>query len=115
MANSILHSVRGKRNGGTLHDIETGIEEQIEHLRAEIASLTKLVGKSSAGSGEKLRHQAEAGFEDLVARSEELLRDIHSGYVRGAREVRATVRSHPAATVAAAAALGLVIALLARR
>ncbi len=114
MATSLLHPLRGKRNG-TLQDVETSIEEQIEQLRDEIASLTKLVGKSGARQGEKIHHQAEAGVEDLMGRGEDLLRELQDGYARGAREVRATVRRHPAATIGAAAAFGIVLALLARR
>jgi len=40
---------------------------------------------------------------------------LQESYLRGANEVRNTVRRHPIATIGAAAALGLVLALLARR
>jgi ElaB/YqjD/DUF883 family membrane-anchored ribosome-binding protein len=112
MATSLLHPLRSKRNG-TFHDVEASIEEQIENLREEIASLTKLVSKSNAG--QKIRYKAEAGLEDVVGRSEELLQDLQENYLKGMREVRETVRRHPAATIGAAAAFGIVLALLARR
>ncbi|WP_420882121.1 DUF883 family protein [Rhizobium gallicum] len=113
---SILPSIRGRRHGnGTLHDIESTIEDQIESLRDEIATLTKLVTKNSRRRGEKLRYQAGAGYDELLGRSEDLLHDLQESYLRGANEVRHTVRRHPIATIGAAAAFGLVLALLARR
>jgi len=114
MASSILDQVRSKRNS-TFQDIEATIEDQVEALRGEIAALTKLISKNSASQSKKIRGQAETGYEDLIARSEEILEQLQDGYSRGAKEVRETVRRHPAATIGAAAAFGLVIALLARR
>nr|WP_132564392.1 DUF883 family protein [Rhizobium sullae] len=116
MMASILPSIRGRRHGnGTLHDIESTIEDQIESLRDEIATLTKVVAKNSRRRGEKLRYQAAAGYDELLGRSEDLLHDLQESYLRGASEVRHTVRRHPIATIGAAAAFGLVLALLARR
>ncbi|MEZ2131050.1 MULTISPECIES: hypothetical protein [unclassified Sinorhizobium] len=116
MPSSILHSIRGKRNGtSTLHDIEAGIEDQIAQLRDEIASLASLVRKNAASQRHKLRDQAETGFDELISRGEDMLRDLQDGSIRGAREMRETVRRHPAATVAAAAVVGLTLAFLARR
>ncbi|MDM9622588.1 hypothetical protein [Rhizobium sp. S96] len=116
MASSFLHSARSRRNGnGTLHSIESTIEDQIESLRDEIAVLTQALGKSSRRQGEKVRYQAAAGYDELVGRSEDLLRELQDGYLRGTKEMRNTVRKHPIATVGAAAVFGLVVALLARR
>ena len=116
MASSILQSVRGSRkSNGTLHSIESTVEDQIERLRDEIDALTKLAAKSSRRHSEKVRHQAAAGYDELIGRGEDLLRDLQDGYLRGANEVRHTVRKHPVATIGAAAAFGLVLALLARR
>jgi ElaB/YqjD/DUF883 family membrane-anchored ribosome-binding protein len=114
MANSLLHSIRSKRNGA-MQDIEDTIEDQVDMLRGEIAALTKLISKSGTSQTKKLRAQAETGYEDLLDRSEELVRQLQDSYARGAKEVRATVRAHPTATIGAAAAVGLLIALLARR
>jgi ElaB/YqjD/DUF883 family membrane-anchored ribosome-binding protein len=112
MATSLLHTIRRRRNGA-LHDIEASVEDQIESLREEIAALTKAIAKS--GASQKIRYQAQAGYDDLVNRSEDLLQEIQDGYLRGAREMRETVRRHPVATIGAAAAFGVVLALLARR
>ncbi|MBY5641280.1 hypothetical protein [Rhizobium leguminosarum] len=114
MSYSIFQSGRSRRNG-TFHNLESGIEEQIAALRDELAELTRLVGKSSRHQGEKIRSQAGAGYEELLGRSEDLLRELQHGYERGAMEMRETVRKHPLATIGAAAAFGLAIAFLARR
>jgi ElaB/YqjD/DUF883 family membrane-anchored ribosome-binding protein len=112
MATSILHTLRSKRNGA-LQDIEATIEDQVEALRDEIAALTKLVAKSS--TTKKIKSQAQAGYDDLLGRSEDILSDLQDIYSRGSREMRDTVRRHPAATIGAAAAFGILIAFLARR
>jgi ElaB/YqjD/DUF883 family membrane-anchored ribosome-binding protein len=112
MATSFLHPLRSKQNGG-LHDLEATIEDQLETLRDEIAALTKLISKSNASK--KIRYQAQAGYDDLLSRSEDILHDLQDSYSRGAREMRETVRRHPTATIGAAAAVGLLIAFLARR
>ncbi len=114
MAYSLFQSSRSRRNGA-LHNLEASIEDQIETLREELAELTQVLGKTSRRQGEKLRSQASTSYEDILGRSEDLLNELQQNYLRGASEVRATVRRHPLATVGAAAAFGLVIAMLARR
>ncbi|NLR96919.1 DUF883 family protein [Rhizobium sp. P38BS-XIX] len=115
MATSILHSARSKRNGSSLRDVEASIEDQIESLRDEVAAFASLISENSAKQGKKLRASAESSFEDLAVRGEELLQELQRGYARGSREVRKTVRQHPVATVGAAAAFGLAVALLLSR
>ncbi|WP_337267639.1 hypothetical protein [Oryzifoliimicrobium ureilyticus] len=116
MASSLFQSVRGRRNAnGMLSDIESTIEDQIASLREEIGSLSQLIGKNSRRQGERVRSQATEGYEELLARGEDLLNELHRGYRRGTAEVSKTVRRHPLATVGAAAAVGLAVALLARR
>lgn len=114
MAYSFFQSSRNRRNG-TLNNLEASIEDQIEALREELAELTQVLGKTSRRQGEKLRSQASASYEDILGRSEDLLNELQQSYLRGASEVRNTVRRHPLATVGAAAAFGLLVAMLARR
>jgi ElaB/YqjD/DUF883 family membrane-anchored ribosome-binding protein len=115
MATSILQSVRGKRNGGSLQDIETSIEDQIETLRNEIAAFAKMIGENGLKQSQTVRARAESGFDDLAARGEDLMREIQHGYAKGSREMRRTVRQHPVATLGAAAAFGVAFALLLSR
>lgn len=114
MAYSFFQSSRSRRNGA-LHNLETSIEDQIEALRDELAELTHVLGKTSRHRGETLRSQAAASYEDILGRSEDLLSELQQRYLRGADEMRNTVRRHPLATVGAAAAFGLLVAVLARR
>lgn len=114
MASSIFSSSRRTRNG-TIERIEESVEDQLESLRSEIAALTGLIQKTGTRKGRKIKAQAEAGLDDLLSSSEELLDELRDGYMRGSTELKRTVRKHPLATVGAAAAFGLVLALLARR
>ncbi|MBO9099190.1 MULTISPECIES: DUF883 family protein [unclassified Rhizobium] len=114
MANSLLDTIRSKRNGA-MSDIENTIENQMDNLRGEIAELTKLISKNGASQSKRIRAQAESGYEDLLARSEDLMHQLQDGYARSAKEVRATVRAHPTTSIGAVAAIGLLFVLLARR
>lgn len=114
MAYSLFQSSRSRRNGA-LHNLEASIEDQIEALREEIAELTHVLGKTSRRQSEKLRSQASAGYEDILGRSEDMLNELQQRYLRSAGEMRNTVRRHPLATIGAAAAFGLLVAMLARR
>ncbi|MBB3589867.1 ElaB/YqjD/DUF883 family membrane-anchored ribosome-binding protein [Rhizobium sp. BK529] len=114
MAYSLFPSSRSRRNGA-LQNLEASIEDQIETLREEIAELTHVLGKTSRRQGEKLRSQASASYEDILGRSEDLLNELQQRYLRSAGEMRKTVRRHPLATIGAAAAFGVLVAMLARR
>lgn len=114
MASSLLNTIRSKRNGA-FEEIEATVEDQIDNLREEIATLTKLIGKNSAAQSKKFRAQAENGYEDLIARGEDVLKQLQHGYSRGTSELRTAVRRNPTAAIGTAAAVGILIALLARR
>ncbi len=114
MAPSIFSSSRKNRDS-TIERVEETVEEQLGHLRAELAALTSLIQKSGDAKGRRLKAQTEEGLEELLQASEELYNELRDGYERGTRELKRTVRQHPLATIGAAAAFGLVLALLARR
>lgn len=102
--------------------VETPIEDQISELRHELASLGKMLSKrGSQASGEvksravDARDHAEAGLHDLLENSEQLLSDLRDRFAVTERQVRHTVREHPVATLGAAAAVGLLIAVLISR
>lgn len=114
MAPSIFSSTRRNRNG-TAERVVESVEEQLEQLRSELAALGSLIQKTGSAKGRKLKAQTEESFEELLESSEELFNELRDGYMRGTRELKRTVRRHPLATIGAAAAFGLVLALLARR
>ena len=95
--------------------IETSIEEQVESLRDEIAALAKTIGKTAPAKEASSATRRRRAYEDLMGRSEDLLKEMQDSYLRGAREMRDTVRRHPVATIGAAAAFGVLFALIARR
>lgn len=110
MAPSILQSVRAGRNS-----IEETLEDQVEALKSELASLSRTLRERGRDQSRRTRRQAEAGVDDLIQSGEEILGELRGLYGRSQAQVRSTVRQHPLATIGAAAALGLFVALLARR
>lgn len=115
MAPSILQSMRGSKRNGTLEHVGATLDEQVEALREELASLAELIREKGQKQGKYVRKQAEAGIEDLLSSSEDVLQEMRDLYARGGDEVRKTVQRHPFATIGAAAAVGVLFALLARR
>ena len=102
--------------------VDAPIEDQINELRDEIASLAKLLSQRGAEASKDVRtkahdarEQAEASLYDLIENGEQLFADLRSRYALTERQVRHTVRDHPFATLGAAAAVGLLIAALLRR
>ena len=96
-------------------DISADMEAQIAHLKAEMSKIAESV--SNAGSvfakdvkgnarvrGEQVRRQSEATIRDLRAQLDEIEATV-SGHVR----------DRPLTAIAAAAGVGFLVALLARR
>ena len=121
-----LFSRKSRRN--VRQEAET-VEEQLSQLRADIASLARLVGRDTSegvrevkgrvrGARRRaagLRHDAESQVTDLIAAGEDILSDLGERYRNSGKEVRRTVREHPVATVGTALAVGFILAALFRR
>lgn len=102
--------------------VDAPIEDQINELRDEIASLAKLLSQRGADASKDVRtkahdarEHAEASLQDLIENGEQLFAELRDRYALTEKQVRHTVREHPVATLGAAAALGLLIAALIRR
>lgn len=102
--------------------VDAPIEDQINELRDEIASLAKLLSQRGADASKDVRakahdarEHAEAGLQDLIENGEQLFAELRDRFALTEKQVRHTVRDHPIATLGAAAALGLLIAALIRR
>jgi ElaB/YqjD/DUF883 family membrane-anchored ribosome-binding protein len=102
--------------------VDAPIEDQINELRDEIASLAKLLSQRGSEASRDVRtrahdarEHAEAGLHDLIENGEQLFAELRDRYALTEKQVRHTVREHPVATLGAAAALGLLIAALIRR
>ncbi|MFB2550110.1 DUF883 family protein [Ensifer soli] len=119
MATGLFSTSPKKRNGAFLHD---SVEDQIAEIRHDIAALARLLsdrgnaaGKDVKAKAQQARAGAEAGIGDLLAHGEQLIDDLRDRYAGTERQVVATVRRHPIATIGAAAALGILVASLLRR
>lgn len=102
--------------------VDAPIEDQINELRDEIASLAKLLSQRGSEASRDVRtrahdarEHAESSLHDLIENGEQLFADLRDRYALTEKQVRHTVREHPVATLGAAAALGLLIAALIRR
>lgn len=132
MANGLFSSrSKSLRNG--IQDEAQAVEEQIADLRAEIASLAKLLADdaSSGASGIRkkaraakaqaseaahdLKDRAEGDIRDMIAAGEDILADFQERYRHSGRRARKAVKEHPLATLGVAAAAGFLLAALLRR
>jgi ElaB/YqjD/DUF883 family membrane-anchored ribosome-binding protein len=132
MANGLFSS-RSKSLRSGLQEEAQAVEEQIADLRAEIASLAKLLADdaSSGASGIRkkaraakaqaseaahgLKDRAEGDIRDMIAAGEDILAEFQERYRHSGRRARKAVKEHPLATLGVAAAAGFLLAALLRR
>lgn len=91
------------------------MEAQIETLKAEIAKLTAQVQSSGERSLEAVKNIAHEGLSQARAKGEAAIQGLKSeaGDIEG--EIVARVREKPFTSLAIAAGVGFLFALLARR
>ena len=91
------------------------MEAQIETLKAEIAKLTAQVQSSGEKSLEALKTIAQEGVTQMRSKGEAAMQGLKSeaGDIEG--EIVARVREKPVTSLAIAAGVGFLFALLARR
>lgn len=91
------------------------LEAQIEILRAEVAKLSEQLESSGEVSVRAMKKAAAAGADQLKSRGEA----AYDGLRANARDIEdqlyATVREKPATSLAVAAAIGFLLAVMARR
>jgi ElaB/YqjD/DUF883 family membrane-anchored ribosome-binding protein len=91
------------------------IEAEVAELRAELARLTKefaALGEKSAGTA---RRAASEGVEQLRARGEAKMAELRAGTSQMEDQIADTVREKPITSLAIAAGVGFLFALIARR
>nr|WP_295464644.1 hypothetical protein [Mesorhizobium sp.] len=91
------------------------MEAQIETLKAEIAKLTAQVQSSGERSLEAVKNIAQEGLSQARAKGEAAMQGLKSEAYDIEGEIVARVREKPVTSLAIAAGVGFLFALLARR
>ena len=89
--------------------------EQIEILRAEVAKLSEQIASSSDASLNAMGKAAAAGVEQLKAQGEAAFDGLRSNAQDFEAQVCAAVREKPVTSLAIAAGVGFLFAVLSRR
>jgi ElaB/YqjD/DUF883 family membrane-anchored ribosome-binding protein len=103
----------GRENGAapTPEDLAADIEQ----LKADIAKLTELLQKTGQDSYGAARHAATEGVEQLRAKGEEAMADLRARANDLEGQITDSVREKPLTSLAIAAGVGYLFALLSRR
>jgi ElaB/YqjD/DUF883 family membrane-anchored ribosome-binding protein len=91
------------------------LEAQLEILRAEVEKLSAQLESSSEISLRAMRKAAAAGMDQIKAQGEAAMDGLRSNAHDLEDQLYATVREKPATSLAIAAGVGFLFALLARR
>ena len=103
----------GKENGTapTPEDLAADIEQ----LKADIAKLTELLQETGQHSYGAARRAATEGVEQLRAKGEEAIENLKASANDFEQQISDSVREKPLTSLAIAAGVGYLFALLARR
>ena len=91
------------------------LEAQIEILRAEVAKLSEQIESSSEISMRAMKRAAAAGVDQLKSQGEAAYEGLRANARDIEGQVYAAVREKPATSLAVAAAIGFLLAIMARR
>jgi len=91
------------------------MEAQIETLKAEIAKLRKQVTSSGERSYSALKSIAEEGVQQVRSQGESAMRNLKDNADDIEAQLVAAVREKPVTSLAVAAGVGFLFALIARR
>jgi ElaB/YqjD/DUF883 family membrane-anchored ribosome-binding protein len=91
------------------------LEADIRQLRADIAKLTEQLATTGEHSYSTARRAAKEGVEQLRAQGEAAMEGLRSNARDVEEQVLATVREKPITSLAVAAGIGYLLALLSRR
>ncbi|GAB2184167.1 ElaB/YgaM/YqjD family protein [Roseibium sp. LAB1] len=91
------------------------IEENIERIRGDIASLAGTLKKYGSGKTDEYKAKAAAAGEDLTKLSQNALNDLSAELQTYERAFVAEVRRRPLQSIGIAAGIGFLIAALVRR
>ncbi len=110
--------VRGLRMGIDQMTTEAGIEQLMQDLKAVVGDAEALLAATAGAVGERVadaRRRAGESLEQARARLGTLERELGTRARAAAGDVEDYVRDNPWQTIAAAAALGLLVGVLVSR
>lgn len=91
------------------------LEADIRHLKAEIEKLTKQFAATGERGYGAARRAAAQGAEQLKVQGEAAMESLHSNAKDLEAQIVASVREKPVTSLAIAAGIGFLFALMARR
>lgn len=91
------------------------LQAQVTALKEDIASIAATLAKIGKNSAREATSNASSSFENARARGEDALDEIRSQAKALEDQLTETVRENPLTTVAVAAGVGFLLALIARR
>lgn len=110
-----LGNENGNRRPGATGDVSADLEAQIAHLRGEMSRLAEAVANAGSVIASDVKGSAKARSRRLQRSSEATLRDLRAQLDDIEQEISGRVRERPLTALAAAAGLGFLLALIARR
>ena len=96
-------------------DISADMEAQIAHLKAEMSKLAESVSNAGSVISKDVKGSASVKGEQVRRQSEATIRDLREQLDEIEATVSGHVRERPLTAIAAAAGVGFLIALIARR
>ncbi|MGH6860373.1 MAG: DUF883 family protein [Phyllobacterium sp.] len=96
-------------------DTNPDLQAQVAALKEDIASIASTLAKIGKNSTKDARSSAASSFESAKLRGEEALDDLRAQAHDLEEQLAQTVRENPLTTIAVAAGVGFLLALIARR
>lgn len=110
-----MATTAGKARSGTAKDEAQDLEAEIAKLRAEMAALADQIGKTRDSSVSAARKAASEGLEQMKVQGEAAMEDFKANARDVEQQLTETVREKPITSLAIAAGVGFLFAVLMRR
>ncbi len=91
------------------------LQAQVAALKDDIANITATLAKIGKNSAKDAKRSAASSFESAKLRGEETFEDLRSQARELEDQLAEAVRENPLTTIAVAAGVGFLLALIARR
>ncbi|PLX37820.1 MAG: hypothetical protein C0606_06020 [Hyphomicrobiales bacterium] len=91
------------------------LESRMEKIRGEIGDLARTIAEAGKAKAGDYSARASEGAEDLLQASEDALEAIQHEYARLERQMKRRIRKNPLQSLAVAAGIGFLVALVVRK